>query len=186
MKKLSLIAGLACLATIGGVFGAWTFGTAGVGEDTRDVASITIDTVIEDTGTVTATIDTGALSLYISQDKTDDSGYKIEATGVANVNFEGSYTDTTSGLNASYEVEARVDVTGGLAGYFTTGTEVTGVTHDDENKEFTIPYANIVAALQGVRINDVETKAHAQEIIAAVAGSKISLVVTVTPTYTSK
>lgn len=113
MKKLSLIAGLAGLATVGGVFAAWTFGSFQVQSDAGSLSGTNV--TIDDSGVVTK-------YKLVSTATTSDFSYGISQNAAHN----GVAYTRTSEKGATYDVLLTVEVSGADA-YSTIETTYIGV-----------------------------------------------------------
>lgn len=190
MKKLSLIAGLACLATIGGVFGAWTFGSAGSAQsDSAAISSITVETDVQTKGDFTASVDEVITGIAYKQEAHNSYIAVATPTKTADV-----YTITVSddGATTAYTYGATL-VLGkkdqgkdGLSDYIASYADKTlAVTPGVDTATFTV--AEIVAFINNIDIKGDETgtnqaanKAYVDAFAAALANTTITINVTVT------
>lgn len=85
MKKFSFVAGLACLATIGGVFAAWTFGEFNYVNPSDDVQinSISIDNQIVTNYKIVGTAALADFTYEIKQSMSGDGFYLNRKSSVA-------------------------------------------------------------------------------------------------------
>lgn len=187
MKKLSLIAGLACLATVGGVFGAWTFSTAVSPDSTAGQnASLTVDTVVEKSGSITIDDEsvTGDTTLYYSQDKSvgNLNGTQVTVTGN---DYEFSFTDNTNygSKTATYAAYVSVSVTGNLANYVenSVDVEITGATIVDGDVTITNAQLAALDIFDNTKI-DITDADKAQTFVNAFAGSALTITLTIKST----
>lgn len=184
MKKLSLIAGLACLATVGGVFGAWTFGS---GQNTaNDQAAIEIGvntevTVLGGLSVVTAASDD---SFVYDQDLDADSKTKI--TGLdSDISVVYSYT-AIEGKTASVTCSVDVVITGTNAETYKALINQTSftATHTVGTKTFTVSKTDLVNYFTIKDSEAIETYADYKALAAAVSGLTITLNFALTLTLT--
>lgn len=178
MKKLSLIAGLACLATVGGVFGAWTFGTATrtAEEQTKEV-SVAVESDVQTYQGISLAV-TGTMSLTIDQEGTDSFKFVV---GEAE-NLTLAVTDETSypgGATVTYttEVTASFKETGKLDQYFDIGAiaDLTG-------KNTTLADSVVAAAITAKNTVKIENAAAVGALETAISGDAIVLTFVTTVT----
>lgn len=183
MKKLSLIAGLACLATVGGVFGAWTFGSE-TNEATKneELAAITVDTDVITLGGITADV-TDSLAISYAQNGT--------GTGAA-ATISGSFTVTcghaTVGKSYTYaasNIYALVTAIDGekdsLLDYEVADTQI-ALTMSQNVNVFTLNYTSLDTALDVASIGTVgnhdQNLTMVNNFAAAAANTKITIYAT--------
>lgn len=175
MKKLSLIAGLACLATVGGVFGAWVFGETE--SQTASVElSLTVDTDIINRTNATVSATT-TVAVYFEQDE-DKTGYLASDAGVGNEVASVTVTPKTSGETPSYNVSAALTISGGLTTYINSGANLTA-TKVGETLVWNVTDTNIISAINTADKNAITDAEKATAFIAAVNAGTISVTFTV-------
>lgn len=108
MKKISLIAGLAMLVTVGGVFAAWQFG----GYDTDDGAAsigVSVDSDVVTLDEASITLEKAAkYSIKFAQHETEQQQYfASEFAGVGDTPFTASVVNN-SGAAVNYTIAATV------------------------------------------------------------------------------
>ena len=180
MKKLSLIAGLACLATVGGVFGAWVFtGTAGA--ETADAQSISISVVeqVETAGEITASVTSGSLSVRYEQIEKDASGRAVAVDTPANFVVEFEDSTRYGGATPDYTCTANIAITGDLTTYVTT--EAISADETGSNGEYSVTFTH-EAVLAQLQPDVTITAANVDAFIAAVKASTVAITFTITPT----
>lgn len=191
MKKLSLIAGLACLATVGGVFGAWVFGSDAARTATAEqTATITVDSEVNASAAISAVVSGAQLSLHFDQ-SADNS---LKPIGEATVTNDGAYTVTiTDGssldnYNSTYAITGVKFVVGANDLGIDTETELTC---DDTpsaslSRSFTLDTAEVNAALDNMSDIGGSTPAAVAAFNTAVQALSYKLVFTVEVTRTPK
>lgn len=100
MKKISLIAGLAMLVTVGGVFAAWTFGQFTVEASDTATISVSVDegTITDNAGNL-AFETAGYSGLKFVQDDLDENEYNIETltpTGYVKYTYDNEGESTVA------------------------------------------------------------------------------------------
>ena len=183
MKKLSLIAGLACLATVGGVFGAWVYGSTSAQTKETEKMTLTVESgVINNTNaTLAATCD---VELHFAPNAAlNPTSYTVSDADTSN-NESATLTVTkqTTGKDVTYTVTAKVKVDG-LSGYVVSEADISaGDPAVNENiSTYTITDTAIVTAVQGMAVaNGIDTAAKATAFITAVATASITIEFTVT------
>ena len=192
MKKLSLIAGLACLATIGGVFGAWTFGSAGDAQSgSVTISSITVDTNVSTKGDFTASVDEAISGIAYDQKESNSYTAKATATTIDDkdvytiaVDDDGATTVYTYG--ATLVLGKTDQEEEGLSDYITDYADKTlTVTPNGDTATFTV--AEIVAFIDNIDIkgdgtgtNQAANVAYVNAFAAALANTTITINITVT------
>lgn len=178
MKKLSLIAGLACLATVGGVFGAWVFaGTATSGNTSAQLVSISVDEEVRSVGAITATHVEGKTQVHYSQ-ANNSAGAQVTLTGEGNKDHKITFEDTTDygSLTATYNCVASFAVTGDLEDYITP-TDIT-VTPTIVESVWTATVTN-EAILAKLAVTTPITAANVYDFIEAFDSSTINITFTI-------
>lgn len=145
MKKLSLIAGLACLATVGGVFGAWVYGGTTVAGDYVDSQiGITTDTeVVSPYGAVDVGVTGGVTSAEYTQTTANAAAVTSEFGGTEDyaVTITDNNDYATAGLAATYTVVLSVEMDESIKGYFvgksTDGAVIAKYTQTATTKTYT-------------------------------------------------
>lgn len=142
MKKIGLIAGLATMVTVGGVFAAWTVNGLTDLTNQQNSISINVEDTIHDLGKFNSSI-TGSLSIAFDQDDvkkgyeavvsgtdialsyTNETGKSIKATISCVASFEGTgatnfgkYVDT-SGIIDSLKIENHEEIFADTSGTYT-------------------------------------------------------------------
>lgn len=199
MKKFSLIAGLGCLATMGGVFAAWTFGNFSIVQPQGLEFTIEIETEIISNFHVTATATKSDAQYTISQNDAKN-GIKLtrssETDAENDVNFNVqlvnddvySITEKTIGITAkalfipkNMNKDSLKDLNDGSNDAVVSGT----VVYTDE---VTLSQDKLVSDAMGFKLCNgalntdfaVESKAKAKEYLDALDNTKLSYVITLT------
>lgn len=173
MKKISLIAGLAMLVTVGGVFAAWEFGTV-AGATHEAAVSITVDADVTDKeADLEFTFASEAFTVDVTQDSLK-TGYEFTASSAGEGYIKYSYTnsgDTDIVVNIKAELVIKNDVD--LSAYMDTSTlkttiiasaPLTCVKAGATNVSY-VTLANVVDTLNAMDIGAIDSAAHAETFI---------------------
>ena len=155
MKKFTLLSSLAMLATVGGVFAAWTFNETAVSLD--EDASVGVNVVQDVTNNARGTFKvTSDVELTFDQLNTTENPWTTAVTGSGNITITYTHNDTVD-LNYDYDVKWNIVLpTGWGEGYVTVDTTETTLDLATGTTTLTISGETIASKITGVN-NTIDT-----------------------------
>lgn len=177
MKKLSLIAGLACLATVGGVFGAWTFSEATYNGAPEKLISVSLETATN-TGAIGTAAWSGDVELEIYNDEGVSAGIKAASAESSKA------TLTYTSLNANYTDDVEITFAMTITDDAGAGITVEAKAHTGHNFDGEVTGATKVIEVDTLNFitvdGDVSTYAAYQSLETWLATATFTLTATIT------